>query len=187
MRVIAGTYGGRRLKAPPGRGTRPTSDRVREAIFSMLGELDGARVLDLFAGTGALGIEALSRGAASAVFVERDGTAARVLAENLGSLGLDPERCQLRRGEALAALRTAAGRGEFYDLIFIDPPYGDAARLGPGLSALLAPVLAPGARLVAESDRRGPLRLDAPIVTERRYGDTSITIHTSPWPEPTDR
>ncbi len=180
--MIAGSLGGRRLKAPRGRGTRPTSDRVREALFSMLGELGGERVLDLFAGTGALGIEALSRGAASAVFVERDGTAARILGENLAELGIAADRFELRRGEALAALRTARERGEFYDLLFIDPPYAEAARLGPELSALLPALLSPGARIVAESDRRGPLGLDAPVLTERRYGDTSITIH-SPWPD----
>ncbi len=183
MRVIAGTLGGRRLKAPRGRGTRPTSDRVREALFSMLGDIDGARALDLFAGTGALGIEALSRGAARAVFVERDARAAAVLRENLGALGLTAERAELRRADALAALRTAAERDELYDLVLIDPPYGDAVRLGQKLPALLAPVLAPGGRVVAESDRRAPLGLELPIATERRYGDTSITI-SNPWPDP---
>ncbi len=152
----------------------------------MLGALDGERVLDLFAGTGALGIEALSRGAASAVFVERDARAAAILRENLASLALGPERAELRRVEALAALRTAAERDELYDLVLIDPPYGDATRLGGRLPALLAPLLAPGARVVTESDRRTPLGLDAPIATERRYGDTSITI-TSPWPDPSAR
>src|SRR5205807_2554400 len=112
MRVIAGTLGGRRLKSPAVRGTRPTADRVREALFSMLGGVERARVLDLFAGTGALGIEALSRGAASAVFVERDARTAAVLRENLEALGLAGGRAELRRGEALAALRTAAGRDE---------------------------------------------------------------------------
>jgi 16S rRNA (guanine966-N2)-methyltransferase len=178
MRVIAGTLGGRRLKAPPGRGTRPTSDRVREALFSMLGELGGARVLDLFAGSGALGIEALSRGAGAAVFVERDRVAARVLAENLTALGIGDERAELRAGEALAALRTAGELGEFYDLVLIDPPYQDAAELAPKLSALLVGLLAPGARVATESDRRAPLRLELPVLTERRYGDTSITIHS---------
>jgi 16S rRNA (guanine966-N2)-methyltransferase len=184
MRVIAGSHGGRRLKAPPGRATRPTSDRVREALFSMLGALDGLHVLDLFAGTGALGIEALSRGAGAVVFVERDQAAARVLRENLEALAIDPGRVELRRGEVLAALSTARERGEFYDLVFIDPPYADAEELGPKLSALLPPLLAPDARVVTESDRRGPLGLEAPIATERRYGDTSITIHTSPCPDP---
>ncbi len=187
VRVIAGSHGGRRLKAPPGRATRPTSDRVREALFSTLGALDGERVLDLFAGSGALGIEALSRGAGRAVFVERDARAAEVLRGNLAALGFGRDRAELRRGEALAALRTARERGEFYDLILIDPPYGDAAKLGGKLSALLAPVLAPEARVVTESDRRAPLGLDAPIATERRYGDTSITIHETPWPDPSAR
>ena len=186
MRVIAGTLGGRRLKAPTGRATRPTSDRVREALFAMLAELDGAHVLDLFAGTGALGIEALSRGAASAVFVERDARAAAILRANLDALELGPERGELRRGEALGALRVAQERGELYDLVLIDPPYGDAASLGEKLPALLAPVLASGARVVTESDRRTPLELDIPIATARRYGDTSITIHQR-WPDPSAR
>jgi 16S rRNA (guanine966-N2)-methyltransferase len=187
VRVIAGTYGGRRLKAPTGRGTRPTSDRVREALFSMLGDLDGVRVLDLFAGTGALGIEALSRGASRVVFVERDASAVRVLRENLRALSIESERTEVRRGEALAALRTAQERGEFYDLLFIDPPYGEASKLGRKLSALLPALLAPDARIVAESDRRRPLGLDLPIVTERRYGDTSITLHSKSCPDPQAR
>jgi 16S rRNA (guanine966-N2)-methyltransferase len=186
VRVIAGTLGGRRLKAPAGRVTRPTSDRVREALFSMLGEIGGARVLDLFAGSGALGIEALSRGAGRAVFVERDARAARVLRENLAALEIGPDRAELRRGEALGALETARDRGDLYDLVLIDPPYADAAGLGERLPALLAPVLAPGARVVTESDRRAPLELALLLATERRYGDTSITIST-PWPDPSAR
>src|SRR5437660_5021030 len=121
MRVIAGTLGGRRLKAPPGRGTRPTSDRVREALFSMLGPLEGANVLDLFAGTGALGIEALSRGARRAVFVERDAGVAKVLQGNLTALGIGPESAELRRLDARAALESARAHQETYDLLFIDP------------------------------------------------------------------
>ncbi len=186
MRVIAGTLGGRRLKAPPGRRTRPTSDRVREALFSILGDPAGQRVLDLFAGSGALGIEALSRGAERAVFVERDARAAATLRENLDALGLGSEVAELRRGEALSALRTAAERGELYDLVLIDPPYGDAVRLGPKLSALLPGLLAPGARVVSESDRRMPPALALPIAAERRYGDTSITIHSA-CPDPSAR
>jgi 16S rRNA (guanine966-N2)-methyltransferase len=177
MRVIAGTLGGRRLKAPRGRATRPTSDRVREALFSILGEIADARVLDLFAGSGALGIEALSRGAAGAVFVERDGSAAAVLRENLRALGIGPERAELRRAEVLGALEKASARGEKYDLIFIDPPYREAPGLSAGLAARLPELLAPGARIVAESDRRSKLALGLPAETERRYGDTSITIH----------
>jgi 16S rRNA (guanine(966)-N(2))-methyltransferase RsmD len=177
MRVIAGRLGGRRLKAPRGTTTRPTSDRVREALFAMLGELDGTIVLDLFAGTGALGIEALSRGAAKAVFVERDAAAMRALSENLTSLRVEPDEHELRRGEALRALESARERAEKYDLIFIDPPYRRASDLGPRLSALLPALLAPAARVVVESDRRAPLELDMDIEQQRRYGDTSITIH----------
>jgi 16S rRNA (guanine966-N2)-methyltransferase len=180
MRVIAGHHGGRRLKAPAGRGTRPTAEKVREALFAMLGPLRGESVLDLFAGSGALGIEALSRGAARAVFVERDGAAARVLRENLGALGIAAEAAELRRGDALTALRRASDAGETYDLVFIDPPYSGAQEWSSQLSANLPPVLAPAARVVVESDRRAPLELLLPLATERRYGDTSIKIHANP-------
>jgi 16S rRNA (guanine966-N2)-methyltransferase len=177
MRVIAGHLGGRRLQAPRGRVTRPTSDRVREALFAMLGELEGARVLDLFAGTGALGIEALSRGAHSAVFVERDAGAANVLRRNLAELGIDSHSAEVRRLDALAALQRARAHEETYDLLFIDPPYGNSHVWGPELSALLPPVLGPAARIVVESDRRAPLELQLEVARERRYGDTLIRIH----------
>jgi 16S rRNA (guanine966-N2)-methyltransferase len=180
MRVIAGRLGGRRLKAPRGRSTRPTSDRVREALFAMLGELDGAIVLDLFAGTGALGIEALSRGAERVVFVERDASAIRALKDNLAALELGPGEAELRRADAFAALQTARRRAEKYDLVLIDPPYRRARDWAPKLSALLPPVLGPAARVVLESDRRMPLELELAVEDERRYGDTSIRIHRHP-------
>jgi 16S rRNA (guanine(966)-N(2))-methyltransferase RsmD len=175
MRVVAGAYGGRRLAAPDGSATRPTSDRVREALFSVLGtSVQGARVLDLFAGSGALGIEALSRGAASAVFVDRAPRAISAVRANLAALGIDAD---VRRIEARAWLRTASARSEAYDLVFLDPPYRRAAELGRELSEALAAVLAPGARVVTESDRRDPLELDLPVADERRYGDTVLRIH----------
>ena len=175
MRVVAGRYGGRRLTAPPGDETRPTSDRVREALFSVLGpSIEGARVLDLFAGSGALGIEALSRGAAEAVFVERSRKAINAIEANLEALGIEAD---VRPVEARAALRAASARREAYDLVFLDPPYRRAAELGRELSEGLAAVLAPGARVVTESDRRAPLELDLPLADERRYGDTVIRIH----------
>jgi 16S rRNA (guanine(966)-N(2))-methyltransferase RsmD len=167
MRVVAGRYGGRTLKAPRGSDVRPTADRVREALFSILGPLDGVRALDLFAGTGALGIEALSRGAASCVFVDVD---TRPVRANLAALGIDAE---VRRGRALSALRAA----DQYDLVLLDPPYRDAARLGPELTEALPGVLSPTARVVSESDRRQPLELGLTLSDERRYGDTLIRIH----------
>jgi 16S rRNA (guanine966-N2)-methyltransferase len=176
MRVISGRLGGRRLTAPRGRDTRPTSDRVREALFSILEPVAGARVLDLFAGSGALGIEALSRGAAAATLVDASPAAAAVIARNLSALGLDAEVC---RQTARAFLQRARVRAREYDLVFLDPPYRQASELAAELSAALPPVLAPGARVVAESDRRAPLALDLEPLDERRYGDTMIRIYGS--------
>jgi 16S rRNA (guanine966-N2)-methyltransferase len=177
VRVVAGTLGGRRLTAPPGDATRPTSDRVREALFSILGDIAGLHALDLFAGSGALGIEALSRGAASVTFVDRAPRALRAVRANLDALGLI---ATVVRRDALAALGDAARRGDQYDLVLLDPPYGLAGELGPRLSTALPPVLAPGARVVAESDRRLALTLDLPLELERRYGDTVIRLHHLP-------
>jgi 16S rRNA (guanine966-N2)-methyltransferase len=179
VRVIAGRFGGRRLKTPPGRGTRPTADRVREALFATLGPLEGAVVLDLFAGSGALGIEALSRGAARAVFVERDPRAADVACANLAALGVGDAQAVVLRMPARRALQYARARGDTYDLVLLDPPYESAPDLGPELSEALGPLLATGARVVTESDRRAPLELSLPVVHERRYGDTIIRIHTA--------
>lgn len=190
MRVIAGRYGGRRLRAPRGRTTRPTSDRVREAVYGMLGSVQDARVLDLYAGSGAMGIEALSRGAGSAVFVERDAVAAAVLQANLAALGLGAGQARVGREEVGVALERAARREETYDLILIDPPYGRAPAQEPLLADRLARVLAPGARVVVESDRRAPLRLKPEtglaLFRERRYGDTTIAVYTRMSPTDPD-
>jgi 16S rRNA (guanine(966)-N(2))-methyltransferase RsmD len=182
MRVIAGRFGGRRLSSPRGRTTRPTSDRVREATFALLGSVQQVGVLDLFAGTGALGIEALSRGAQRAVFVERDARAARALRANLESLGLELPEAEVREMDALAALRRARARRETYDLVFIDPPYRHLPALEQALDDLLPALLAPSARVVLESDTREQVELTAEtgrleIDQQRRYGDTTITIH----------
>ena len=175
MRVIAGEYRGRRLDAPAGEATRPTSDRVREALFSILGaRVAGARVLDLFAGSGALGLEALSRGAASATFVDAAPAAVRAVRANLERLGAEGE---VHRAGALPWLRTASRTGAQYDLVFLDPPYRRAERLGRELADGLPAVLAPGAVVVAESDRRAPLALGLPLHDERSYGDTLIRFH----------
>jgi 16S rRNA (guanine966-N2)-methyltransferase len=175
MRVIAGRYGGRRLQAPPGAATRPTADRVREALFSILGtRVREATVLDLFAGAGTLGLEALSRGAASATFVDSAPAALRALRANLAALGVDAE---VVRADALRWLRAASGGGRQYSLVFLDPPYRRAEALGAALSDALPAVLGPDALVVAESDRRAPLELTIPTTDERRYGDTLIRFH----------
>jgi 16S rRNA (guanine966-N2)-methyltransferase len=172
VRVVAGTYGGRRLRAPRGTRTRPTSDRVREALFSMLGDVEGARVLDLYAGSGALGIEALSRGAASAVFVDRDSAAVAAIRRNLEDLGV--ASADVVRRDALAFL---GGCDASFDLVFCDPPYDSASRLAGPLSVALPAVLRDHARTVTESDKRTPLELTLPLLRERTYGDTRIAIH----------
>jgi 16S rRNA (guanine966-N2)-methyltransferase len=176
VRVIAGTRRGATLFAPRGRATRPTPDRVREAVFSILGSVEGARVLDLFAGSGALAIEALSRGAAEATLVDSSGAAVAAVRRNLDGLGLDAE---VRRQPALAFLDQARVAARQYDLVFLDPPYRRAASLGPTLSIALTPVLVADALVVAESDARAPLELDLTLSDERRYGDTLIRIYGS--------
>jgi 16S rRNA (guanine966-N2)-methyltransferase len=172
--VIAGVVGGRRLVTPRGTGTRPTSDRVREALFSILGSVEGTRVLDLFAGSGALAIESLSRGAAEATLVDSSPAAIAAVRRNLAALELS---ATVRRQDALAFLGSAPAGAPQYDLVFLDPPYRRVAGLERRLSSALEPVLAPAVRVVVESDRRSPLQLDLPLADERRYGDTMIRIH----------
>jgi 16S rRNA (guanine966-N2)-methyltransferase len=176
MRVIAGTHGGRELIAPKGRATRPTSDRVREALFSILGDIAGARVLDLFAGSGALGIEALSRGAGTATLVDSAASAIAAIRRNLDGLGLEAE---VVRQPAARFLQAASRDARQYDLVFLDPPYRHASTLGRELTSALRPILAADARVVAESDRRSPLGLELALLDERRYGDTLIQIHAA--------
>ena len=169
MRVVAGELKGRTLHAPPGRSTRPTSDKVRGAIFNVLFDVEGLRVLDLFAGTGALGVEALSRGAADAVFVDDDPKAIAAIERN--TEGID---VRIHERDALAFLGSDGGR---YDLVFVDPPYSSAPRLGEQLTELLPAVLSKNARIVTESDKRAPLEIGFPPEFERDYGHTRIRIH----------
>jgi 16S rRNA (guanine966-N2)-methyltransferase len=170
MRVVAGELGGRRLQAPKGADVRPTADRVREAVFSILGEVSGMRVLDLYCGTGALAIEAVSRGAKGAVLVDTEPGPAR---RNVEALGVE-DRCEIVRADAL---RQLGSEGRRFDLIFCDPPYRLADRLGPELTRLVPERLAEGGRMIVESDVRQPLRLELPVRFERRYGDTLIRVH----------
>jgi 16S rRNA (guanine966-N2)-methyltransferase len=149
---------------------RPTADRVREALFSILGAIAGAQVLDLYSGTGALAIEAVSRGAAGAVLVDTEPAAAR---RNVEALGV-ADRCVVVRADAKRYLGRETGR---FDLIFCDPPYKLADRLGPELTRLIPDRLAERGRVIVESDVRQPLRLELPLDVERRYGDTLIRIH----------
>ena len=172
MRVVAGEFKGRRLHTARGTRTRPTADRVREALFSMLGDVSGASVLDLYAGSGALGIEALSRGAESAVFVERDRAALAALERNLDAIGA---RADVRRQDVARFLARPEGT---FDLVFCDPPYDVAPAVGDALSGALPAITAETARIVTESDKRNPLLLPLPLVVERAYGDTRIAIHS---------
>jgi 16S rRNA (guanine966-N2)-methyltransferase len=175
MRIVAGRHKGRRLRAPEGAGTRPTADRVREALFSILGPVEGLHVLDLYAGSGALGIEALSRGAASATFVESARPAAAAIRANLAAIAADD--ADVAVSDAVAWLRAAARRGVAFDLVFCDPPYDAASRVAEPLGELLPGVAGPRGLIVTESAKRNPLALDLPLVDERTYGDTRIAIH----------
>ena len=173
MRVVAGRLRGRRLVMPAGAVTRPTADRVREAIFSILGDVSGLRVLDLFAGSGALGIEALSRGACELDLVDQDRCAARAIERNLSGLGLE---ARSHRREVVAWL-DAQPAGRTFELVFCDPPYDSAARLAAPLAERLPQILDPEARIVTESHKRTPLELPLPLLRERTYGDTRIAVH----------
>jgi 16S rRNA (guanine966-N2)-methyltransferase len=179
VRVIAGELRGRTLVAPRGWKVRPTSDRVREAVFSALGEIGGARVLDLYCGTGALGIEALSRGAASAVLVDRD---TRPALGNVERLGLG-ERVELVRADAgrWLADRAVDAAAPRFDLVFVDAPYRLADRVGQELNAHLPSVLAERGRAIVESGARRPLRIDSlEQLRQRRYGAADVAFYGTP-------
>jgi 16S rRNA (guanine966-N2)-methyltransferase len=174
MRIIAGSHKGHRLLAPKGADTRPTGDRVREAAFNLIGPVFGASVLDLFAGSGAMGLEALSRGAEPVVFVESDRDAVRAIEANLDKLGF---RAVVSRSDAVRALAQEAAAGRRYDLVLVDPPYRMLADLMPRLQRHLPAVLAPAGLLVVESDARNEPVLEALAVrTSRRYGSARLTL-----------
>ncbi len=176
MRIVAGTLGGRRIRAPRGRGTRPTPERVREAVFSAIGSVDGLTVLDLFAGSGALGLEAVSRGARRATLVDRDRAAHTTIASNVTALGLD-EQCTVLRADWRRALTDLARAEIAYDIVFLDPPYGDWEAIRGDLGEALEPVLASGARVVAEHPATEAPSLPHMQVERRRaYGDTAVTF-----------
>ncbi len=174
MRIIAGTHRGRRFTAPKGEKTRPTSDRVREALFSMIGPVDGASVLDLFAGSGSLGLEALSRGARRCTFVESDRTACRTLSANLKALALTGAVVVER--DAVQVLREEAASGRRHDLVLLDPPYGTWSGLEPRLAAALPAVVADTGLVVVETDAKVEPQLPFDLVTTRRYGSARLSV-----------
>lgn len=184
-RVIAGTAGGRRLRVPRGRRVRPTADRVKEALFSSLGSLEGAVVLDLFAGTGGLGIEALSRGAARAVLVESDARTAQVVRTNLDIAGVT-DRAQVVVGSAESFARSPAG-GPF-DLVLLDPPYATAAADVEAVVTDLvrAGAVAVGATVVLERDRHGQAGMLGVLahIRDRTYGETLLRYFSHEPPPP---
>ena len=170
MRIVAGELGGRRIAAARGGAVRPTTDRVREAVFSILGDVGGADVLDLFAGTGAVALEALSRGAAAATLVDTETTTAEA---NVAALAA-ADRCRVVGEDAIRFLRRDRGT---YDIAYCDPPYRLARRLVPDLEQLLPDRIRPGGRVIVESAADDPVELGLPLLDARRYGGTAIRIH----------
>jgi 16S rRNA (guanine966-N2)-methyltransferase len=176
MRIIAGSRKGARIFAPKSLDTRPTGDRVREAIFNLVGPVEGMHVLDLYAGSGAMGLEALSRGAESATFVEADRAATETIVRNLDKLGL--EGATVLREDAARRLASDAAVGRRYDLVLIDPPYRMLSGLLPMLERYAPAVVAAEGLLVVESDAREEPDLPLPKRTSRRYGSARVTLFT---------
>ena len=185
MRIISGAFKGRRLKTPAWDGVRPTSDKLRETLFNIVASrIGGARVMDVYAGTGAVGIEALSRGAAHVTFVEQDRRAARLIGENLGVCGVKADYT-IEVGDAVTVLRRLVS-GPVFDLIWLDPPY-DLANVGDALGAA-GRVLDPAGLIVLERATRREPDVPAPLVRVRdvKSGDSTLTFITLNLPERLD-
>jgi 16S rRNA (guanine(966)-N(2))-methyltransferase RsmD len=177
VRIVAGSRKGARIFAPKGADTRPTADRVREAAFNLIGPVEDMAVLDLFAGSGAMGIEALSRGASRAVFVESDRNATRAIERNLEKLQLTG--AAIVRMDAITALATEAAAGRRYDLVLVDPPYEMFFSVQTGLARYLPAVLDTGALVVVETGAAEEPELPLPKRTSRRYGSARLTVFES--------
>jgi 16S rRNA (guanine966-N2)-methyltransferase len=177
VRVIAGSRKGHRIAAPKGVDTRPTADRVREAAFNLIGPVEEMGVLDLYAGSGAMGIEALSRGAARAVFVEADRSAAKAIERNLEKLRLTG--AVIVRIDAVTALAAEVAAGRRYDLVLVDPPYEMFSSVQTALARYLPAVLEPGALVVVETAAAEEPDLPLPKRTSRRYGSARLTVFES--------
>jgi 16S rRNA (guanine966-N2)-methyltransferase len=175
VRIIAGARKGRRLKFAPEAGVRPTSDMVREAVFDVLGAISGLRVLDLFAGSGALGLEALSRGAHSCVFVENDAHAAAMVRTNIATLDY-AATSRVIFADYNRALATLVTRAAEFDLLFVDPPYRMLAEVEATLAPLLTTLLAPSGIVVVEGPRSASSGFGHVPIFERVYGETRITM-----------
>jgi 16S rRNA (guanine966-N2)-methyltransferase len=175
MRIVSGSRRGHRIDAPKGVVTRPTGDRVREAAFSLIGPVEGAAALDLFAGSGALGLEALSRGAATCVFVEQDRAAVRVIQANLEKLRLTGAVVLAR--DVAGALAEEHDRARRYDLVLADPPYADWGAHAAVLARLVPGVLAEEGVLVVETASGVEPELPLDLVTSRRYGSARISVY----------
>jgi 16S rRNA (guanine966-N2)-methyltransferase len=178
MRIVAGSRRGAKILAPKGLNTRPTGDRVREAAFNLIGPVDGAEVLDLFAGSGAMGLEALSRGASRVTFVEQDEAAARTIVRNLEKLRL--REAVVLRDDAGRKLAADAAAGNRYDLVLVDPPYRMLTTFLPALAAYVPAVLSPGGLAVVESGSHHEPDLPLPKRTSRRYGSARLTLFEAP-------
>jgi len=174
MRIIAGEKRGAKIVAPKGHDTRPTSDRARESAFNLIGPVDDAAVLDLFAGSGAYGLEALSRGAASAVFAESDPAACAAIRHNLRKLALTGATVLCR--DAIQVLAQEAGAGRRYDLVLADPPYREFSSVQAGLATYVPEVLAEKGLAVIETHAKEEPELPLVTRTSRRYGSARLTL-----------
>ncbi|MFT4035599.1 MAG: RsmD family RNA methyltransferase [Patulibacter sp.] len=179
LRITGGELRGRPVATPPGSATRPTAARVREAVFSMLGPMHGAAVLDLCSGAGTLGFEALSRGAGSVVLIDDAQAAVECARHNAQSYGVQ-DRVTVLQVDAIIGARRLIEAGARFDVIFLDAPYSHAPRLASRLDAPLPELLAPGGRVVLEGSRKDPPRLSLPLDRERRYRDVLVQIHHAP-------
>lgn len=176
LRITGGDLRGRPVQTPEGNATRPTASRVREAVFSMLGPLHGARVLDLCCGGGTLAFEAVSRGAESAVLVDADDASIACANRNAEAYGVE-DQVRILQVDVIVAAKRLADEDEQFDVIFLDAPYRLAPRVAERLDGTIAALLAPGGRVVLEGDRRDPPRLSLPLDRERTYRDVLVQIH----------